>query len=60
MLAAYDYIVCGSGSSGRVVARRLAADLDATVLLLESGGDDEAASVSDPAPWSFNAGSERD
>lgn len=30
-----DYIVCGAGTSGCVVAGRLAADLDMQVLLLQ-------------------------
>lgn len=56
----FDFIVCGAGTSGSVVAARLAADGQARVLLIEAGGSDEAESVSNPAHWPLNLGTERD
>jgi choline dehydrogenase-like flavoprotein len=38
---AYDFIACGSSSSGSVVPRRLAETGCACVLLLEAGGTDQ-------------------
>ena len=56
----FDYIVCGSGSSGSVVAGRLAANSEVRVLLIEAGGSDETDLVLDTDRWPMNLGGELD
>jgi choline dehydrogenase len=50
---AYDYVIVGAGAAGCVLAGELSA-AGAEVLLIESGGKDDAPTVLNPSVWFYN------
>ena len=53
--ASYDYIVIGSGAAGSILAAELSAS-GAQVLIVESGGQDDAPTIMNPSIWFYNVG----
>jgi choline dehydrogenase len=51
----FDYIVVGAGAAGCVLAAELSAS-GAQVLVIESGGSDDAPTVANPSVWFYNVG----
>jgi choline dehydrogenase len=51
----YDYIVVGAGAAGSVLAAELSAS-GAQVLVIESGGPDDAPTIANPSIWFYNVG----
>ena len=55
----YDYIVCGAGTAGCLLANRLSADASKRVLLVEAGGNDDYLWVHIPVGYLYCIGNPR-
>jgi choline dehydrogenase-like flavoprotein len=55
----FDYIICGGGSAGCVLANRLSADPRNRVLLLEAGGKDDYIWIRVPVGYLYCIGNPR-
>jgi choline dehydrogenase len=55
----YDYVICGAGTAGCLLANRLSADRTKRVLLIEAGGDDDYAWIHIPVGYLYCIGNPR-
>ena len=53
--SSYDYIVVGAGAAGSVLGAELSKS-GAQVLVIESGGNDDAPTILNPSVWFYNVG----
>ena len=55
----FDYVIVGAGSAGCVLANRLTADPDVSVLLVEAGGNDDYLWIHIPVGYLYCIGNPR-
>ncbi len=58
-LGSFDYVIVGAGSAGCVLANRLSADPDVSVLLLEAGGPDDYIWIHIPVGYLYTMNNPR-